>query len=270
MLAALPVRASPAPRRIVSLNPCLDAILLDVADPGQITALSRYSRDPAEFAMADRARGFRHVQGEAEEIAALRPDLVLVSGMGAMGLKAVLPRLGIAQASFKVPRRISESLAQVRRVAALVGHPDRGEALVRRIQVGLAAAAPEPGEPRLSAVVFEDQGQVSAPNTLVSELMTRTGFDNAAARYGLTRTLDLPLERLLADPPQVLLSGRLQPGQPSWADRALSHPALSSLRARMRRESFPQPLLFCAGPVLIPAAAALAQARRDADGWKRR
>ena len=267
-LAASAAHGAP-PRRIVSLNPCLDAILLDVADPAQIVALSHYSTDPAEFAMADRARPYRHIWGDAEEVATLKPDLVLVSGVGAMQLMDVLPRLNIRYAAFTVPQTIDQSVAQVRQVAALVGHPERGDALVARIQAALKAAAPAPGEPRLSAVIFENRGLVSGPHTLASELMSRTGFDNAAPRYGLKQSVNLPIEQILADPPQVLLSGRLDPGEPSWADRVLSHPAVASLRGRMRKESFPETLLFCAGPVLIPAAAALARARRDADGWAR-
>ena len=269
-LAALVLTGSAsaaAPQRIVSLNPCLDAILLDVADPGQITALSHYSIDPSQFAMAAQAHPYRHIFGSAEEVAALRPDLVLVSGMGALQLTDVLSRLHIASAGFSVPRTIAESLAQVRRVAALAGHPERGEALVARIQAALRQAGPAPGEPQLSALVFESRGLASGPDTLMSELMTRMGFRNQVKAYGLTRTVDVPLERVLVDPPQVLLSGRLEPGEPSWADRVLSHPALAALSARMREESFPQALLFCAGPVLIPASAALARARRDADGW---
>ena len=267
-LLAAGARAA-APRRIVSLNPCLDAILLDVADPSQIAALSRYSVNPAESWVAGRARGFRHVPATGEAVAALRPDLVLVGGMGARELDLVLPRLKIASASFTVPQTIAKSEAQVRRIAALAGHPDRGEALVAAIEAALKAAAPAPGEPRLSALVYESKGLASGPHTLMDELMTRTGFRNAAPRYGLARTVDVPLEKLLADPPQVLLSGQLEPGEPSWGDRVLSHPALTSLRAHMRRESFPQTLLFCAGPVLIPAAAALARDRRAADGWAR-
>jgi iron complex transport system substrate-binding protein len=267
-LFASAAHAAP-PTRIVSLNPCLDAILLDVADPSQITALSRYSRDPAQAWVAPRASRFPHTGGSAEEVAVLHPDLVLVSGMGAMELTAVLPRLGIASASFTVPKTIAESLAQVRRVATLAGHPDRGEALVARIQAALAAAAPQTGEPRLSALIYESDGLVSGPHTLMDELMARAGFRNAAESYGVTRTVDVPLERLLADPPQVLLSGALEPGEPSWGDRVLSHPALKGLSPRMRTQSFPQTLLFCAGPVLIPAAATLARARRSADGWAR-
>ncbi len=261
-LATQPAHA--APRRIVSLNPCLDAILLDVADPGQIAALSHYAREPTQSAAWARARRFPYTWGTAEEIAALRPDLVLMSGMGAGSLKGVLPRLGIASADFTVPESIAESLDQVRWVATLAGHPERGAALVGRIQAALAAAAPPPGTPRLSALIYEYKGMASGPGTLMDELMRRVGFDNAAARYGLKSTMDVPLERVIADPPQVLLAGRLAPGEPSWADRVLSHPALKAAGLRMTRETFPEPLLFCAGPVLIPAAEALAEARDNA------
>jgi iron complex transport system substrate-binding protein len=268
-LAAAPAAGADgrgAPRRVVSLNPCLDAILLDVADPSQIAALSRYSREPGQSAVWARARRYPAVSGAAEEIVALRPDLVLISGMGASALTGVLPRLGITAANFGVPGSVAQSEAQVRRVARLVGHPDRGEALVARIEAALAAAAPPPGTPRLSALVYVDQGFASGPGTLMDELMRRAGFDNAVRRYGFTRSADVPLEMVVADPPQVLLAGRLAPGEPTWADRVISHPALRAVAGRMKREAFPQTLLFCAGPVMIPAIEALAAARRDALG----
>jgi len=268
-LAAAPAAGADgrgAPRRVVSLNPCLDAILLDVADPSQIAALSRYSREPGQSAVWARARRYPAVSGAAEEIVALRPDLVLISGMGASALTGVLPRLGITAANFGVPSSIADSEAQVRRVARLVGHPDKGEALVARIEAALAAAAPAPGTPRLSALVYVDKGFASGPGTLMDELMRRAGFDNAVRRYGFTRSADVPLEMVVADPPQVLLAGRLAPGEPTWADRVISHPALSAVAGRMKREAFPQTLLFCAGPVMIPAIEALAAARRDALG----
>ncbi len=263
-LVGVSARAAPAPRRVVSLNPCLDAILLSVADPGQITALSHYSREPSQSAVAAEARRYPFTWGSAEEIVALKPDLVLTSGMGAMALTGVLPRLGVRQASFTVPDSIDESLAQVMRVATLVGHPERGAALAARVRAALAAAAPRPGEPRLGALIYEYHGLASGPGTLVDELMRRVGFDNLAPRYGLKRTGDVPLDALIADPPQVLLAGRLAPDEPVWADRELSHPVLKALPPRVRRETFPEQLMFCGGPSIVPAARALARAREDA------
>jgi iron complex transport system substrate-binding protein len=74
----------------------------------------------------------------------------------------------------------------------------------------------------------------------------------------------VPLEQIVADPPDVLLSGVTRPGAPSRAESLLRHQALAHLADRMRRETFPQKLLFCGGPVLIQTAQALAQARRAA------
>jgi iron complex transport system substrate-binding protein len=50
----------------------------------------------------------------------------------------------------------------------------------------------------------------------------------------------------------------------------LSHPALRAAGRRMRIETFPETLMFCGGPVIIPAVTALAEARRNAlDGVSR-
>ena len=263
-LAASAAQGAPAPRRVVSLNPCLDAILLQVADPGQIAALSHFSREPSQSAVSVEARRYPFTWGTAEEVVALRPDLVLTSGMGAAALANVLPRLNIRQASFTVPNSVDQSLADVRRVALLVGHPERGEALVARIRAALAAAAPRAGEPRLGALVYEYHGLASGPGTLVDKLMRGAGFDNMAAAYGLTRTGDVPLDEIVDHPPQVLLAGRLAPDEPVWADRVLSHPALKALAPRVRRETYPEQLMFCGGPTLIQAAQALSRAREDA------
>ncbi|HCH95383.1 MAG TPA: iron ABC transporter substrate-binding protein, partial [Erythrobacter sp.] len=45
---------APPPERgptIVSLNPCTDAILAEVAAPGQLLAISHYSKDPRASSM---------------------------------------------------------------------------------------------------------------------------------------------------------------------------------------------------------------------------
>ena len=95
--------------------------------------------------------------------------------------------------------------------------------------------------------------------------MADAGFDNLAPRYGAKRTLDIPLELVVAHPPEVMLSGRLGPNEPSWADRILSHPALNALAPHTLRETFPEQLMFCGGPVIIPAIQALAGARKSAE-----
>ena len=257
--AATPAAA--APRRIASLNACLDAMLVHLADRAQIAALSHYAREEQGSTVAAQASTLPFTWESAEEIIALQPDLVLASQHSALATRNALKRLHVPVERFAVPKTIDESLTQVRRVARLIGHPDRGERLTARIQAALAAATPRPGSRRLTALIYQPNGFAAGPHTLVDELMTLAGFDNVARRYGLKSWGNVPLELLLADPPEALLVGVPAPGARSWADRVMTHPALGALRGRMKQARFPERLLYCGGPVLIESAQAMTRAR---------
>lgn len=264
-LSPHPVAAAARPGRIVSLNACLDVILMRLVGRERIAALSRYSRDRYGSTIADEARTLPFTRGTTEEVAALRPDLVLGDQWGGERIAASLARLHIRVERFDVPATLAASLDQVRRVAAVVGEPARGEALVRTIEATLRQSAPPPGRRPVSTLVFMPGGFVSGPGTLMDEMMTRMGLSNAAARYGLSGSAMLPLEQLIADPPELLLTGQPWPGSPGWAERTMEHPALDRLSPRMRRAVFPERLLFCGGPVLMQTARTLAAARRSVE-----
>lgn len=256
--------AKAAPRRVASLNACLDAMLVHLADRSQIAALSHYAREAHSSTVAAQARTLPFSWESAEEIIALEPDLVLSSKHSALATRNALKRLKVPVERFAVPKSIDESLAQVRRVAGLIGHPERGAALVVRIRTAIADATPPAGSRRLTALIYQPNGFAAGPGTLVDEMMAHAGFDNVARRYGLRTWGNVSLETLLADPPQVLLVGEPAPGARSWADRVMTHPALKSIAGRMRQVRVPEKVLYCGGPVLIEAAAALAHGRRQA------
>lgn len=264
LCAAAPVPR--VPRRIVSLTPCLDVILVHLADRSQIAALSHWSSESYGSTIAALARHLPKTYESAEEIIALAPDLVLAGWRHAPMTQRALDRMGIVSAVFGVPETVADSLAQVRAVARLIGQTARGEAMVAAIEHALRAAAPPAGTRRVSALVFMPGGFASGPGTLMDELLRRAGLINAITRYGFTRSQSVPLERLVADPPELLLSGEVAPGTPGWAQRIMEHPALAHLARRMHRAAFPERLLFCGGPVMIESIAALAAARRSVVG----
>ncbi|MBS0254514.1 MAG: ABC transporter substrate-binding protein [Proteobacteria bacterium] len=257
--APAPSPVPPAPQRIVSLNPCTDAILAEVADPGAIAGLSAYSSDPAQSSMdVAVARRYPALGGELEEVAALKPDLVLSGNFTPPATRAAMARLGLALAEFPIPRTVAESIGQIRRIAALAGHPDRGEALVARIGNELARAAPPPGSRALPALVWQAGGMVPGRETLISDLLARTGFANFSATRGVAQANILPLEAVLADPPPVILVAANGHAQ---EDRLLVHPALAGL-PHTRRFAFDPVLEWCGGPTIIRAARRLAEVRR--------
>lgn len=255
--------AAAAPRRVVSLGACLDPILMSVADRDQIAAVSHFARDPRISVLAVEAQSLPYTHETAEEVVALKPDLVIASQRTALQARTTLKRLGYRVEAFEVPESVQASLDQVSRLARLVGHEDRGRAMVARIERALAEAAPPPGAPRLPALIYQHAGLAAGKHTLVSEMMERCGLENVAARYGLKKWGNVSLERLLTDPPRVLLLGEPPPGAPVSSDRIVMHPALASLEPRMHRINFPPRLLYCGGPTLIQTAALLANARRE-------
>ena len=261
---AMTAGASPPPKRIVSLNSCLDAMLVHLADRGQIAALSHYAREEHGSTVAAQAKTLPYTWESAEEVIDLMPDLVLASQHSALATRNALKRLDVPVQRFKVPKSIDESLEQVRKLARMVGHPDRGEALVGRIEAAIKAATPAPGARRLSALIYQPNGFAAGPGTLVDEMMDHAGFDNVARRFGLKTWGNVGLERLLADPPRVLLVGVPGSGARSWADRVMTHPALKAVSGRMRQVRVPEKLLYCGGPVLVETAAAMARARAQA------
>ena len=83
------------PRRVVSLNPCLDTMLAHLADRRQIAALSHYARQPQGSTIAQIARTLPFTYESAEEVVALRPDLVLTARHSSPATRAALSRLQI-------------------------------------------------------------------------------------------------------------------------------------------------------------------------------
>ena len=238
---------------IVSLNPCTDAVLAELAGPDQVLALSHYSRDSRASSMdVARARQFGVTGGTVEEVLALKPDLVVASAYMPPATRAGLEDLGIRVETFGIASSVEQSDAQIRRLAALAGNASGGEALVDRIAAALVAAAPPPGTAAIPTVLWQPSGIVPGEGALVSELLRRAGFSSHSASIGMGQADYLSLEQVIASPPRLLLVA----GQ----ERAQLHPALDAL-PDMHRAAFDPGLLYCGGPTIIRAMARLREVR---------
>lgn len=237
---------------IVSLNPCLDAILVEVA-PQQVLALSHYSRDPGSSSIpADIAARYAVTGGTAEEVIALAPDLVLASSFLPPPTRSALERAGLRVETFGSPTTIAASLAQVREVAALAGRAEAGEALAARM-----AAPPVDPPPAISALLWQPGEIVAGEQTLIAELLRQEGFASHAAARGLGQADAVTLEALLAYPPQVLLVSGDAPGQ--------RHPLLAKGLKSTQIAAFDPSLIYCGGPTIPKARARLRAIRAAAE-----
>ena len=252
---AVPPPAGQGGPTIVSLNPCTDAILAEVTTPGQLLAISHYSKDPRSTSMpAAQAARYPATGGTVEEILALAPDIVVGSTFMAPTTRAALDDLGLRVVTFGSTNSVEESEVQVRDLAALAEHPAKGAALVARMEAALQAAQPPRGA-MIEAALWQPSGIVPGEASLVSDLLRRTDFASYSKRRGMAQADYLSLEQVVADPPDVLLVAGGEAGQ--------RHPVLGKMHD-MQRERFDTRLIYCGGPTVIRAAERLAEIRRKA------
>lgn len=249
--AHAPERSAEHPA-IVSLNPCTDAILAEVADPAQLLAISHYSHDPRSSSMDLRiARRFHATGGTVEEVLALDPDVVVAGAFLQPATRAAFERLGIRVETVGIAASVPESEAQVAKLAALAGHPARGAALNTRIEAAFAHA--KWTGPKVATLLWQQGGLVPGEGTLIDGLLRNAGFASHSAARGLGQGAYVPLERVLADPPALVLA--------TSRERMLTHPALRHLSGT-RYARLDSNLLYCGGPTIVRAAERLAQLRR--------
>lgn len=233
------------PGRIVSLNTCADQYVLALADPRQIAALSPYGHDPELSAAVGKARSHRILKRPAEEVLAIRPDLLIGFPMGDNVVGAPPGKwrtLGLASAD-----SYAMILAQIRQVAGAVGHPERGEALIRSMDRGLATL---PRAKRSGvAAYYQRRGYMTGTGTLVDDLMKRAGLVNLAEKLGKPSLSQLSLEEMIAARPDWLI---VESGSEQVVDQGtemLQHPILRAI-PRIR---VPQAWTVCGGPAYVQA-----------------
>lgn len=242
-----------APERIVSLNLCADQYVLALADRGQIAGLTRNATDRAMSAAADQARGLPILKGSAEEVLAIDPDLVVGMPARRSGMMTALSGQNYRAVDLKSAESYADIVEQIHVVAEAVGHPDRGEALIARMDRDLAAL---PRSNRAAvAAYYQRRGFLTGTGTLVDDLMTRVGLINLAGKLGKPSLSQLGLEELMVAQPDYLI---VESGADRVVDQGtemLHHPLLKDIK-RLR---LPQAWTVCGGPAYVLAARSLSR-----------
>jgi iron complex transport system substrate-binding protein len=247
-----PALAAPLPR-IVSMNVCTDQLLLPLADPAQILGLSRYSRDAWQSWAAEEARRYPSLSGGAEDVLALKPDIVLASLFDKRSTRELLKAQGLHLAEFSVPRNLDEVKAQIRNMGEIVQHRDRAEAEITRLDAAMARARQTVVEKHYSVLPVSRRGWVSGSDSLVSSLLSETGLFNAAAKLGVGGGGLVPLEVIVKAKPDFLLVSKAGDRAEDDGSAFLLHPALERFYPSSKRIVIPERLTVCGGVMLADA-----------------
>ncbi len=251
-LWADPAPASDAPRRVVSFNLCADQLVVALADPDQIAGLSPYATDPALSVVADKALAFRKADWQAESTLLLEPDLVLIGPNDRSVTRRMLTAQGLRVVETGFVSDFDSARKQIREMAALLGHPERGEKLIAeldRARARLAAVAPKSDR---TALVVERGGYTQGPASLAATLLVEAGLKpppGAPAGYGGF----IPLEKFLVLRPDLVFLKDPPSAATDQGAMFLVHPALRDLYPPERRVALPTRYTMCGGPALVAA-----------------
>lgn len=228
-----------APRRAASLNLCTDELLLMLGDARQIVSVTHLSHQPAETPLWRLARRHGRNDGSLLSVAPLRPDLVLTMGGSGRDRGPIAARLGLPILDLPYPRSLDDVRVAVLQVAAALGRPAAGRAVVARLA---ALEHSRPAE-QTRTLWLGGGGRTLPASGLGAEWMALAGFRQLAVRGDR-----VGLEQLLARPPAVILRSDYRAGQYSSEQRWLAHPLARNVKARTIATD--GRLWTCMGPAL--------------------
>jgi iron complex transport system substrate-binding protein len=261
MLLPLHPAAADPPKRVVSINVCADQLVQMLAPAESVQALSFLAGDPQISVLAAQSGKYRLIRGQAEEVLQLDADLVIAGVYSTPATVALLRRLDERIEILPMTSDLDGIRANVRLVARWLGREKEGERIVADFDARLADARAVPGTKRPTAVVYYVNSLAAGSGTLADAVLKAAGFDNLAALEGVESEGYLPLERLIANPPDLVVLGNgFEHYRTITADN-LRHPALHRLFGRVPHVVLPQALLMCDTPLVAEAVERLATAR---------
>jgi iron complex transport system substrate-binding protein len=245
------------PQRVVSLDYCADQFVLKLADRDQIAAVS-IDADREFSYMREAANGLRQVRTNAEDVLALRPDLVVRAYGGGPNAPGLLARAGVATAQLGYAEDFSGVRKSIRQIAAALGHSARGEAVIAEMDARLAAVAAQPRDQRAAALYVTPSGYTSGAGSLVDVMITAAGLSNFEQQPGWR---PVNLERLAREQPDIVAAAFFDLNaiqQDSWS--SVRHPVMAQAFAKQPTVALPGAWTACGGWFLVEAVERLAVA----------
>ncbi len=254
-----------APQRIVSTFLCTDEYVFRLVPRERIAALSFLAADthPIVSTIRDKIKGIPLTRGSAEEVMSLNPDLVVMYRGTNPRLKAQLMESHIPFVEVAWANSLADVRAVTRDLGATLGEPQRAAELIAQMDQELAAASGNASYPPVQTLIYEPNGYANSGG-VTDDILRAAGLIDVAPQIGQTRLGTIPVESVVAAPPELLILNAQREGAPSRGDLILHHPALRALPQSTMVAGAELTPLLCPGPWSVDVAAPLAGLGRAA------
>ncbi|MFQ5505897.1 MAG: ABC transporter substrate-binding protein [Planctomycetota bacterium] len=250
------------PERIVPASAAALDYLHSLGLLDRVLAVPKVARQHARE-LPEAERGILELPAyRSEPILALAPDLVIAGSFQAAETHRALRRRGIRVHVLVPVSEFADVLRNVQELGRLLGLPERAARLGERLRRGAEELRASIREPRPRILPYFNYGTgawTAGAGTLDDILIELAGGRNAARLWGVRANRTLQIERVLAEPPDYILTG--SGGQ---LEALRSSPGLARLAA-VRKDRIlvlPTKLRGASSPYLLEAARALRQELR--------
>jgi iron complex transport system substrate-binding protein len=206
------VTISKRPSRIVSLSPTATETLFAIGAGAQVVAVD----DQSDFPKAAPRTTLSGYTPNVEAIAALRPDLVVIS-FDPKGLSEALGRLGIPVVFHNAAANLPGAYQQIRQLGKVTGHAPEADGLVTRMKRRIGVIVASAKTKASGATVYHELDPALyslTSNTFVGRVYALFGLKNIAdaAKAGDYPQLS-PEYVIAADPDLIVLADTVCCGQ---------------------------------------------------------
>ncbi len=234
------------PQRIMTLAMSSDAIVMGLGELKKLIAVNELADDPVSSNIVRQARQIeRKVKNPSqEEVLAMQPDLVITYAWSNPEVVENIRTFGINVLVLKTPVTIDDIKKNVRTIAAALGLPQQGEALVGAMEERLrqVRAKTQRRQTRREVVLLSLMNTYGGAGCIYDEMCREAGVINGIAAAGLRSGQALTKEMLILIDPDVLI-------MPVWNDHGtfdiekynrefLEDPALQTMKAIRNRQLF--------------------------------
>ena len=204
--AAVVLTAAP-PRRVVSQAVGTDDLLLAVAGPSQIAALSHLATDERYSPSFREAKRFPALRNSSvEDILRFRPDLVLATSYSPPESIVLLRRAGVKVFVMEQYERLEDVYASLRKLGELLGRAKQAEDVIRACQGRVQELARRlQGVKPVRVLAAGVYPFASGSDTSFQDICDHSGALNVAAEAGLKGHVPMPAEKALTWKPEVLI-----------------------------------------------------------------
>lgn len=256
--------------RIVSLAPNVTEILFALGEGDCLVGATDHCDYPPAAARIERVGGFG--APNMEKLLALKPDMVIATGLAREEVAEVLGRSGIRVLDVRI-RNFEELFAAIRQIGKAVDRLPQAEDVIAGMQAELNAvvaendAGPQRQCPKVFVEISDHPLMTTGGTSFLDDMIVRAGGVNVAHDISQAYTSINPEKVIEWNPDIIIVASMGQPGDAAeQLSRRIGWADISAVKNGRVIDDIHSDLLFRPGPRLVHGVKALAVRLHSPEG----